>query len=142
MPSKRQCLILTAAGIACLAGAASAATPPPDLARIEGTPAPPHGVLYANCLAQAASAGAFDRTADKSTHLLRFRCSAAPAQALYDALAAWSAARHSEWTSNGRTWRSTSRIIHNLFGTDYCSTDGQNDYQCELTVNVGDFLEG
>ncbi len=117
-------------------------SPPPDLSKVAGTPASSHGKLYADCLAQAASAGALDQTSNKDTHLLRFNCGGAPAKALYDALATWSAAQHSEWSADGRTWRSTEKIVHDLFGTDYCSTDGAADYQCELTVNVGAFLDG
>ncbi len=115
---------------------------PPNLARIPGTPAPSHGRIYADCLAQAASAGNFDRTSDKDTHLLRFRCSGPPAQAFYDALASWSAARQSEWMADGRTWRATEKIQRDLFGTDYCFTGDGGDYACEVTVNVGAFLDG
>ncbi len=126
---------------AALAASASAA-PAPDLARIAGTPAPARGAIYAACLAQAATAQTFDRTSAKGAHLLRFTCSGAPARAFWDELAGWSAAHDAQWTSDGRTWRSTGKIAHDLFGTDYCSNDGAADYKCEITVNVGAFLDG
>ena len=120
-----------------------AAPPPaPDFSHIEGTPAPARGKIYVDCLTQAAAAGTYDRTSYKSIHLLRFHCGGSAAKVFYDELAGWSAARHSEWTSDGRTWRSTGKIVRNLFGTDYCSTDGAADYACEVTLNVGPFLEG
>jgi len=128
-----------------LALAACASTPgdragPRDLTPVAGAPALPRGALYANCLAQAAAGGAYDRTSDPDTHLLRFTCTGEPAQAFYAALEAWSAARDSQWTADGRTWRSTARVIRNLFGVDYCSSDAAGDVRCVIVLNVGDFL--
>ncbi len=142
MTFRSRSIACTVVLLALPAGAAKAAPTPPDLTRITGTPAPSRGKIYADCLAQAAGAGAYDRTADKDTHLLRFKCFGVPAKAFYDELAVWSTAHHSEWAADGRTWRSTGKIVHSLFGTDYCSTDGASDFQCEITVNVGNFLDG
>jgi len=131
------------------AGCASTLTRPsrgaaaaPDYAPIAGSPAPPRGRLYADCIGQAATAGGYDQTSDSSTRMLRFQCEGAPARAIYDELGLWSAKRHSQWEAHGRTWRSTNRVIHNLFGVDYCSTAGGSDYRCAITLNVGDFLVG
>ena len=123
-------------------GAANAAPPTPNLARIAGSPASARGKIYADCIAQSVGAGTYDRTSDGDTHLLRFHCAGAPARAFYDELAAWSTARDSQWSADGRTWRATAKIKRNLFGTDYCSTDGSADYACDVTLNVGDFLDG
>ena len=135
-------LSLAATAMATQAAGSAKAPPRPDLSRVAGTPAPPRGALYAQCLAQAASAGTFDRTSNKGTHLLRFTCSGAPAKALYEDLGAWSATHDSQWSADGRTWRATGKIVRDLFGTDYCSSDGAADFRCELTVNVGPFLDG
>ena len=114
----------------------------PNLVPIAGTPAPARGKLYADCVGQAANTGHFDRTDNASTHLLRFTCSGAPARALFEALKDWSAAQKSEWSADGRTWRATARVQRDLFGTDYCSSDGGSDYVCAITTNVGGFLAG
>ncbi|MBA3810475.1 MAG: hypothetical protein H0X27_02305 [Caulobacteraceae bacterium] len=112
------------------------------LAPAPGSPAPHRGMLYADCIGQAAALGRYDRDSDSGTHLLRFMCSGPSARALYVELGPWSAARHSEWVAGSRTWRSTGKVIRNLFGVDYCSTDGVRDYQCVIVLNVGSFLAG
>ncbi|MEO7025987.1 MAG: hypothetical protein ABI056_00365 [Caulobacteraceae bacterium] len=142
-PTVTVLLALMAAGCASMParpsrGVAAAA----NYAPIIGSPAPLRGRLYADCIAQAATAGGYDQTSNSTTRMLRFQCEGAPARALYDELGLWSARRHSQWEAQGRTWRSTNRVIHNLFGVDYCSTDGGTDYRCAITLNVGDFLVG
>jgi hypothetical protein len=112
---------------------------PPDLAPIGGSPPTLGAKLYAQCVGQAAGVASYDITSDGQAHLLRFTCTGAPARALYVALDAWSAARHSEWAASGRTWRSTGKVVRDLFGVDYCSA-GAADYQCAITLNVGGFL--
>ncbi len=116
-----------------------AAGAPPNLAAWPGAPAPARGKLYADCLAQAIATGRYDRVDDRGGHLLRFRCGAAPAAALFDELGPWSAARRSEWRSGERVFRSTAAVVHDLFGVDYCSSDGRTA-ECALSLNVGDFL--
>ncbi len=135
--------ILIALAGAAVTGCASANRPAPrspDLTPVGGSPAPFHGKLYADCIEQAVSTAAYDRTADSGTYLLRFTCSGAPAQAFYVELGGWSAKEHSEWVADKRTWRSTSKVVRNLFGVDYCSSDNASDYQCVVTLNVGKFL--
>jgi hypothetical protein len=115
--------------------------PAPNLAPIVGSPAPSHGQLYASCIAQAVEAGTFDRTSDPDTHLLRFTCRGAPARAFYDGLERWSAAIGSEWFAEARTWRSTQKVVHDLFGVDYCSARaGGEDAMCVIVLNTGKFL--
>ncbi len=133
--------------LAAIGATACASTHPsdavgPDLTPIVGSPAPPRGKLYADCVGQAAATRKIDRTDDSSTHLLRFTCTGEPARALFAELKEWSAANKSEWTANGRTWRSTAKIHRDLFGVDYCSSKGAADFACAITLNVGSFLAG
>ena len=133
--------------LAAVSAAACVTTPrsaslAPNLTPVSGSPASPRGQLYAGCVEQAAAAGAVDRTDDMSTHLLRFTCSGSPARALFDELKDWSVAHKSQWVADGRTWRSVDKVRHNLFGVDYCSSDGVADYRCAVTLNVGPFLAG
>ena len=46
----------------------------------------------------------------------------------------------SEFQFEGRTYRSTDRVVANLFGVDYCSTGDGDDYACVVTLNAGRFL--
>ena len=135
-------LLLACAAFAMIPLAAEAKAPPaaPDYTPPPGSPATPHAKLYADCIAQAAAGPAYELSRDKDTQLIRFSCSGAPAKAFYEALGPWSATQKSEWTSAGRTWRSTGKIQKDLFGVDYCSTDGADDYRCAVTLNVGPFL--
>jgi hypothetical protein len=133
--------------LAALGATACASTHPsaamgPNLTPIVGSPAPPRGKLYADCVGQAAATGKIDRTDESSTHLLRFTCTGEPARALFAELEEWSAANKSEWNASGRTWRSTAKIHRDLFGVDYCSSDGAADFACAITLNVGSFLAG
>ncbi len=135
--------IMIALATAAVTGCASAnrsAPGSPDLTPVGGSPASFRGKLYADCIAQAASTATYDRTVDSGTYLLRFTCSGAPARAFYVELGGWSAQERSEWVADHRTWRSTGKVIRNLFGVDYCSSDNASDYQCVVTLNVGKFL--
>jgi len=116
------------------------APPAPDAVDhrpITTAPAPPQGAFYAHCLAAATDHYAHARDGD--TSLLLFTCDGDPAHAFYDGLAAWSAQIGSEFIEAGRTFRSTSRVRHDLYGVDYCDTDGAR-YECVVTLNVGEFV--
>lgn len=120
-----------------LAACAHAAPPPaaPDYRPLATLPAPPRAALYADCLAAAAGAHAYARAADADTDLLLFTCEGAPAEAFYTALAGVAP----EVAQAGRTLRTTAPVRHDLFGVDYCTTDGAH-YACVITLNVGPFL--
>ena len=132
--------IAVAASTAACATGGDRADGPPDLTPAAGSPAPPRAKLYADCIAQAAAAGTYDRNSDPDTELIRFTCSGEPARVFFDALAGRSAAVGSEWTAQGRTWRSTNRVRRDLFGVDYCSAGDAGDHQCVVVLNAGEFL--
>ncbi|WP_343793183.1 hypothetical protein [Brevundimonas kwangchunensis] len=132
--------LLLPALLAACASTPYAPTGPADFSPIATTPAP-HARLYADCIGQAATAGTYGRAHDADTEMVQFTCTGAPARAFYDALAARSAEVGSEVVANGRTFRSTNRIIANLFGADHCSTGGAGDYRCSLSFNAGEFLK-
>lgn len=140
MVSRAAILLAGALALSACASVSRRPAEPPDLAPIPGSPATMQAKLYAACVGQAASAGSYDITSGGGARLLRFTCAGAPARGLYDALQAWSAARRSQWTANGRTWRSTGKIVKDLFGADYCSVGPAADFQCAITLNVGPFL--
>lgn len=123
--------------------AACGHTPPPaapaSFAGVPTTSSPVVGALYANCLAAAATAQHYGEAHDPDTHVLLFTCSGDPAKAFYDGLAEHSAKIHSEVVRDGRTYRPTQVVRHDLFGVDYCVFDGTT-YACTITVNVGGFL--
>jgi len=99
----------------------------------------PRAQLYADCLADATANRRFHRAHDEGTSLLVFTCTGDPARAFYDGLAEWSAQIGSQFQHASRTYRSTSRVRQNLFGVDYCATDG-TQHECALTLNVGEFV--
>jgi hypothetical protein len=117
------------------------AAPPaaPDYRPVATSPAPAQAALYAGCLASAAASGHVAHARDPGTSLLVFTCDGEPARAFYDGLASWSARIGSEFHFEGRTYRSTTRVRHDLFGVDYCATDGTR-YECVVTLNVGEFV--
>lgn len=142
---RRRCRVPVAITVAVAMSACAAVprpgTPAPNLAPIVGSPAPSHALLYARCIAQAVEADTYDRTSDPDTHLLRFTCRGAPARAFYDGLEHWSTAIGSEWLADARTWRSTQKVVHDLFGVDYCSARaGGEDAVCVVVLNTGMFL--
>lgn len=112
----------------------------PDYTPVSGELPSPKGRLYADCIAQAAGNRAYLRGQDEDTTLLLFTCTGAAARAFYDGLVEHSAAIGSEFTSAGRTFRSTDRVQRDLYGVDYCSTDGAGNYTCVITLNTGAFL--
>ncbi len=112
----------------------------PDYAPIAGEMAPPQARFYADCISQASGNRAWQRAQNDDSTLLLFTCTGAAARAFYEGLEARSAAIGSEFTANGRTFRSTEVVQRNLFGVDYCSTDGRGDYACVITLNTGAFL--
>lgn len=125
--------------LAACATSGEAPAGPPSLIAAPGAPAPPRARLYADCLAQAAGAGTFDR----EENLIRFRCTGAPARAFYAGLGAWSAARGSQYDlADGRTVRFTQAVQQNPTGLDSCSTDNAGDFACTLVFNAGEFLTG
>lgn len=131
--------ILTLTGCGALGGDEPAPLTP-DYTPVSGSPAPPNARLYADCIAQAAEARTYDRVHDDGTEVIRFTCTGAPARAFYDGLAAWSAEHATEHAVAGRTYRATNPVRQNLFGADFCWTDGAGGYGCEMAFNAGDFL--
>jgi hypothetical protein len=133
-------IALAAASLAACASASDVAGGPPDYSAVATQPPSEKARLYANCVGQAAEAGAYARVSQDGAEMILFTCTGQPAQAFYDGLAARSAAIGSEFTADGRTYRSTNRVERNLFGVDYCSTNGTADVRCVITLNAGGFL--
>lgn len=126
--------------LACGSRASAPSTPAPDYRPVDAEPAPPNAKLYAACLADATANDRYQRAHDPDTSLLLFTCTGEPARAFFDGLAAWSARIGSQFEHAGRTFRSTARVQENLFGVDYCATDGTT-HECVITLNVGDFVQ-
>ncbi len=124
-----------------LVACASSPPPPrsPDLQAIKTTTPPPHGQLIASCLGDAVANQRVGYAQDTDTTLLLFTCEGAPARAFFDALGPWSARIDSEAKRDGSILRSTTRVRRDLFGVDYCLSDGAI-YQCVVTLNAGDFV--
>ena len=97
----------------------------------------PRAALYVDCIAQATAAGAYGYAESDGNVRLLFTCTGAPARAFYDGLAARSAAIGSEIRIDGRTLRTTERVERDMFGVDYCSTGGPDDYRCIVSLNTG-----
>ena len=131
-----------AAVVASLALAGCATAPdatvagPPDYRPIQTQPHP-RARLFVDCVAQATAAGAYGHAHSGDSDRLLLTCTGAPARAFYDGLAARSAAIGSEIQVEGRTFRTTEIVERNLFGVDYCSTTGPDDYSCVITLNTG-----
>ena len=124
---------------ACASTPEAAAPPgPPDLALTPGLLAPPQARLYADCIAQAAETGSYNRERDGGT--LRFTCTGGIAKAFYDSLGAWSAKAGSEYVDGDRTLRFTKKLIKDAYGVDFCAAGG-GDYQCVIVLNTGQFIE-
>lgn len=135
-------LALTAALSAC-AHAPDAPTSAPDYSPIAGDLAPPNARLYADCIGQAASGGAYRTASDgEGDELILFTCTGAHARAFFDALGPWSARIDSAFSHDGRTYRSTAKVKRDLFGVDSCSSVNGADHRCVITFNAGDFLDG
>ena len=91
-----------------------------------------------DCIEQAARSNTYGRAADGDTEMVRFNCTGQPAQAFWTALDAWSLEQDSRWERDGWSYRSTTRVEQNLFGLDFCASDGVG-YQCVIHLNVGEF---
>lgn len=136
--------VVGVAGLLALSACASApeeAAPsgPPDVRLTEGLTATPQARLYAECIAQSAETGSYQRERDGST--LRFTCTGGTAKWFYDALGAWSAKEGSEYVADGLTWRFSKKLIKNSYGIDGCSKDAAGGYRCVVILNTGAFIE-
>lgn len=125
-----------------LSACASAPEPvpsgPPDLTLTPGLPAPPQARLYADCIAQAASAGDMNRERDGGT--LRFTCTGDVATRFYNGLAVWSAKAGSEYQHEGRTYRFSKKLIKDSYGVDYCVADA-GAHTCIVILAIGPFID-
>lgn len=104
-----------------------------------GQPANDAAKFYADCIAQSASQSTYDR----DDGLIRFRCNAQPAKALYDALATHTAAIGAEYVDGKRTIRSSQTLKRNVSGRDYCVQEiGEHtvSWSCTLVFNAGTFV--
>ena len=112
---------------------------PPDFSPIQPQ-SHPRARLFVDCIAQATAAGAYGHAHSGDSDRLLFTCTGAPARAFYDGLAQRSAAIGSEVQTDGRTFRTTEIVEGDLFGVDYCSTGGADDFTCVVTLNTGTAL--
>ncbi len=124
--------------VGCGARSTTAAAPP-DYRPVATVEAPARAALYADCLADATANARYRHAAHADTSLLLFTCTGDPARAFYDALTLWSSQIRSQFEHDGRTFRSTTRVQEDLFGVDYCATDGAA-YECVITLNAGAYL--
>ncbi len=111
---------------------------PPPVVSKPGEPPLAQARFYADCVAQAAGAGTYDR--EPGADWLRFTCTDDPARRFYEGLAAWSDAIDSRLEDQGRSWRFTQKLERDPSGVDHCSTDSAGDYRCVVVLNVGEFL--
>ena len=134
-------LILAAAALSACVASPEPLPPPPasDFTEPATLEAPGKSILYTDCIAQAIERGATKRVSGDGIELLRFTCTGAPAQRLYEALGVLGGNGGSTWTEGGRTFRSTFEIRKNLLGADYCST-GPGGAACQINLNTGPFL--
>jgi hypothetical protein len=112
---------------------------PPDVRMTTGLRAPPQAKFYADCIAQAATTGAYNTERDGGT--LRFTCNGDLAKTFYDALGPWSATADSRLEGEGRSWRFTKKLIKDSYGIDHCSVGPADDYQCVVVLAVGPFID-
>ncbi len=121
---------------------ACAAKPPP-ITNPDFSPIPTklsvRGKLYADCLADGVANERYGHAQDGSTNVLQFTCIGAPARAFFEGLGSWAIKQGSEAKADGKVFRSTNRVRKDLFGVDYCASDGAL-YECVITLNVGDFI--
>ena len=133
------------AGLMFLVGAcasapeAAAPSGSPDVRLTEGLTAPPQARLYAECIAQAAETGAYQRERDGKT--LRFTCTGPTATWFFEALGPWSAKAGSEYAGDGGTWRFSKKLIKDSYGVDGCLRDAAGEHLCVVILNVGEFIE-
>ena len=130
--------ILASALVLVSGACATRAEPPsgaPSLAIAAGQPAPAQARFYGACIAQAQANQSYDRV----ENTLRYRCTGAEAQAFFEALAAYSVARGSQYAEGARTWRFTQALERDTSGVDYCWREGDR-HECIIVLNVGEFL--
>lgn len=108
----------------------------PDYAPLVTAPHP-RAALYVDCIAQATAAGAYGYAESDGNVRLLFTCTGPPARAFYEGLATRSAAIGSEVHIGGRTLRTTELVERDMFGVDYCSTGGPDDFRCIVSLNTG-----
>lgn len=115
----------------------------PDYAPIQHRGPTSQSRLYADCLDQAIQAQAYGRSAadDGAVELILFSCTGVPAAALYEALGQRSLDEDARWEHQGWSYRSPQRIERDLFGADWCATDGVS-HRCAINLNVGWFWPG
>jgi len=136
----RSAVLVPLLAAACAHGPESP-PPSPNYTPLAAQPASPHARLYADCLRQAADAGAYRQVIDGGEELLLFTCDGRIAAAFYEALGPHSAAMSSAFEHDGRRYRSTAKVQRDLIGVDYCTVDAAGgDPRCVLTFNAGDFL--
>lgn len=113
----------------------------PDLTPVLGRPLTPTARLALACVDQAQTSGGVDMIAedDGEGRMIRFTCSGAPAEALFAALEPRSVAIGSEWVEGGAVHRSTERMQENLYGLDFCRSEG-SAHACVLNLNLGAFI--
>lgn len=136
-PSGMRLTVLVASLL--LAGCATTTRPqrPPNLVAAPGIEAPPQTGLYTACIADAITAGTYDR----ERGLIRFHCAGQAARGFYEGLAPWVATHDSELVEGERTLRFTERPQEDVYGLDYCWRDAGEVYGCTIALNVGEFLE-
>lgn len=93
-----------------------------DCSPIETRPAPSRAGHDAACIAASVAADTCTHVQDADTDLIVFGCESGPARAFYKALAQRSEEVGAESTFTDQTYRSTDRVLHDLFGIDLCST--------------------
>lgn len=123
---------------ACASAPEPAFTGAPSITMPPGVTAPPQARQYADCIAQAAETGAYQREQDSKT--LRFTCTGDAARTFYDVLGPWSAKIGAEYMADGRTWRFSQKLIRDGHGIDNCSTGGAGEFRCNVILAVGDFI--
>lgn len=104
-----------------------------------GQPANDAAKFYADCIAQSAQ----QQTYDRDDGLIRFRCNAQPAKALYDGLAQHAAASGAEYVDGKRTIRSSQALKRDVSGRDYCwqeQGDHTLSWGCTLVFNAGTYV--
>lgn len=138
-----RCVWIAVAALALSACASTPAVPAsiaaPDFTEITPSAAPARTLLYTDCIAQAIDRPAVARLSRDGAELIRFTCTGAPAQRFYEALAVLGDGAGSVWQADGRTFRSTTKVVEDLFGIDYCSS-GAGSAVCQIVLNAGPFL--
>jgi len=113
---------------------------PPDLTPVPGRPLTPTARLVLACVDQAQTSGGVDVIGDDGEgRMIRFTCTGDVAQGLFEALGPRSAGIGSEWVEDGVVHRSTERMQANLYGLDFCRSEGST-HACVFNLNLGAFI--